>query len=468
MKNKGLLILFIVLFSINAFGQCEQEATLEKTGRIISTKSVEVKNESSDDELSSAENELVLSLTAQAAGASWLLNGTESPVLTVFVDEKYNQDLMLFAGAEKFTYRVSLGRFEKGKHTVAIALNETRSAQKTNQVKIYSLEITSAKLGAAKLAAKKSKQNLAALANSPIIYARPNAIDKFTDIPLITYYEIFPITENHFKIRYTTIFSNEDGGTQTAALMARWGRSTDIEWVYEIELKNDRIVSETYQGANHEIKNFTGKRAFGSHPLIYTVTDNNNFSDTGCAVLRTSLFPVPADLSQKSRETVMDENPWTYRLMAEELIREGRVNPQQMGANTIDDLRNYLFTEVYSENTSAAVVVEVKTKDGKTSRSDFADSRLRVDRSGYKRIAVRVPSTAAPLESLSIICQPASQTENSAGCQNARIVKFVRLDEKYAPTETLNPKGAARSLKPDERWVWLVARQQISVNGQKQ
>ena len=32
------------------------------------------------------------------------------------------------------------------------------------------------------------------------------------------------------------IWSNEDGGTNTPALMARWGRTTDIEWIYRVVL----------------------------------------------------------------------------------------------------------------------------------------------------------------------------------------------------------------------------------------
>ena len=56
------------------------------------------------------------------------------------------------------------------------------------------------------------------------------------------------------------IWSNEDGGTNTPALMARWGRTTDIEWIYRVVLAPDgRIVSEHYQAPNHETKAFTGR-----------------------------------------------------------------------------------------------------------------------------------------------------------------------------------------------------------------
>ena len=58
---------------------------------------------------------------------------------------------------------------------------------------------------------------------------------KFTDIPLVLYCE--RLSDNGVPfLQYTVIFSNEDGGTSTRGLMARWGRTTDIEFVYRVFL----------------------------------------------------------------------------------------------------------------------------------------------------------------------------------------------------------------------------------------
>jgi hypothetical protein len=35
--------------------------------------------------------------------------------------------------------------------------------------------------------------------------------------------------------------------------------------------------------------------------------------------------PLPFDLSHASREEVMDRHPWTYRVMAEEMLREEKI-----------------------------------------------------------------------------------------------------------------------------------------------
>ena len=41
------------------------------------------------------------------------------------------------------------------------------------------------------------------------------------------------------RLRYSVVFSNEDGGTPSDRLMATWGRLTDIEYVYAVERDTD-------------------------------------------------------------------------------------------------------------------------------------------------------------------------------------------------------------------------------------
>ena len=59
------------------------------------------------------------------------------------------------------------------------------------------------------------------------------------------------------------------------------------------------------------------------------------------------IYPVHADLSQHSREELMDRFPWTYKIMAQELEREGKL--RQFGAiagTNVSDPRNYLYVEI--------------------------------------------------------------------------------------------------------------------------
>ena len=73
-------------------------------------------------------------------------------------------------------------------------------------------------------------------------------------------------------------------------------------------------MSAEYQGRDHKLLSFTGRRE-GSHPLLYVVTDNNMLDERGGDV-RFAPAPTRFDLDGVSREVVMDREPWTYRQRA--------------------------------------------------------------------------------------------------------------------------------------------------------
>ena len=103
---------------------------------------------------------------------------------------------------------------------------------------------------------------------APIIYARPNTVGKFTDLPLLMWYEIVPTARGR-QYRYSVIFSNEDGGTQTDRLMATWGRTTDIEFVYGVEVDGGgRILAEEFQGPGHEVPAFKGQHEAAASAVL--------------------------------------------------------------------------------------------------------------------------------------------------------------------------------------------------------
>src|SRR5204862_2970306 len=129
-------------------------------------------------------------------------------------------------------YQVLLGHFQPGEHTLRVDFNRKRSAAKATEIRIQDEKISFVDRGS---------PEYQALSLAPIVYARPNTIGRFSDIPLLMWYETErtgPLT----TIRYSVIFTNEDGGTQTSALMARWGRTTDSEWVYEAQIDAARNV----------------------------------------------------------------------------------------------------------------------------------------------------------------------------------------------------------------------------------
>ena len=92
------------------------------------------------------------------------------------------------------------------------------------------------------------------------------------------------------------------------------------------------------------------------------------------------------NLDRRTRESVMDDNPWIYPLMARELVAEKRIGTR------IEDPREFLYVEAGLDLENAAVSVKVGSdadgwKDSTRGRADLA-----VNRNGWVRIAVHAPA----------------------------------------------------------------------------
>ncbi|HEX7317222.1 MAG TPA: hypothetical protein VF297_25200 [Pyrinomonadaceae bacterium] len=398
--------------------------------------------------------EIGLEIEARSPGASWARKGSEAAALVVTVDGAYNQHVLLWAGEEFNRYYVLLGRLPKGSHKIAVALDEARSATGARRAEVRALRravpITSPEAAA---------EEDFALAHAPFLYARPNTFDHFTDIPLLMYYEI--VREQAVTlVRYTAVFTNEDGGTQTAALFARWGRGTDIEWVYELRHLRGRVVSETFQGVRHETKNFAGQRTNGEHPLLAVASDNNNFSDLACSAVRFAPLPVRARLEAATRESVMDKYPATYRAMTEELQREGRISDTPSDINTVADPREYLYVEAASEQEGAAVAFDVKLKGrDNVFKSDMGEPRLRIERGGYYRTGIRLPKGTAPdsVESVTARCHPHPATASGGTCKRLQLLRVLVLKPDFVPHALPLQKQPEASLDAGETKVFRLA-----------
>lgn len=381
----------------------------------------------------SAEAEVLLDLTASAPGTSWRERGAEAAVATIYVDGRYHQDVILFAGAREFTYQLMLGRVGPGEHSLRVEFNRKQSAAKATSVKIGDAKITTI---------DRKHPEFQAIARAPIIYARPDTIGKFSDIPLLAYYES-ERAGAYDRLIYTVIFSNEDGGTQTTALMARWGRTTDIEWVYETRIGVEGEASAIFQGADHKDTRFAGKLE-ADHPLMYVTTVNNNFSDQGRSQMRFAPRPLPFDARTASREEMMDRHPWTYQVMADEMIREEKIIKERKPGQSINDLRNYVYFDISSDQTGAALSVAVKLKGDPAWRaSDWGIANYRIDRSGNFRTTALLPKRARLEEIERIVARcdvkgdPKNRLELSrvplASCDLRSINNIFVLDDDYQP-----------------------------------
>jgi hypothetical protein len=331
--------------------------------------------------------DVVAVLTATCEGCDWGTRGREAAVLTVSVDGRYDQDLPLVRGRGPADYPVLLGPLAAGPHRLEVAVDPL-SAPRVGQVTV-DVQFR---------AVLPDGPERAAVAHAPIVYQRENAVGHFTDVPLLMYYEERAEDGGRTRLDYTVIFSHEDGGTPADRLMATWGRLTDIELLYSVLLDGEgTILEETYQGKDHVVTAFAGRRE-GRHPLLWVVTDNNMVADRGNTRRRYRPAPRHAQLPDASREAVMDAHPWTYRVMADEVRREGRVRSgARLGSEKVSDLRRYVFLEACGEVHDAQLAFDVAAEVGGRRdwiASDAGEARYRVGRSGCFRGAAALPEEA--------------------------------------------------------------------------
>ena len=255
-------------------------------------------------------------------------------------------------------------------------------------------------------------------AHAPALWLRSDTIGVSTDLPLAMYAEDMRV-KGTGVLRYSVIFSNEDGGTATPALLARWGRTTDIEMAYEEEWRDGRVVTARYQGPDHRVIEYVGTRQ-GEHSSLVTATLNNVFLDRGRTAVRVTMVPTLVDLQSATRESVMDRQPWIYRRMADELQEEGK-------AAVFGDVREYLYVDARLTLSGSAVAASARGEDGTWRSSDRGLKELAVDRNGWVRIAIPHSRGAADV---GFQCYP---TKPAAGTCRVEISRVLSLDEDYKP-----------------------------------
>jgi hypothetical protein len=331
-------------------------------------------------------SEAVVTLTAGCERCDWAQPGREAAALVLSVDGKYSQHLILSRGEAPAGYRVSLGGLAAGPHRLQIRLDRGASAKHAGRVTLQAARFA--------LVPEDSSDH-AMLAFAPILHARPDTLERFTDLPLLMWCERETIPGG-VRLRYSVIFSNEDGGTPIDRLMATWGRATDIEYVYSVELDDaGKLVGEEFQGKDHKLLPFRGPHE-GTHPREWVVTDNNMVGDRGDTTRRYAPAPEPFDLTDVSREALMDAHPWTYRVSAQEARREGRVaEDARPGTGKIPDPRRFVTLEACGEVQDAALAFALGAAGpgGETRwyESDGGLPTFRVARSGCFRSAVALP-----------------------------------------------------------------------------
>ena len=370
--------------------------------------------------------EVTSEIELSAPGSGWGVKGREAVLATVKLDGRALSNLMVYRPSPQ-AYSIFLGALDAGDHRLEVERDGQYSAAGL-ELKAHGARFEEHAL---------PKAGYAMVAHAPILYARANTVGKFTDIPLLSYCE-----RMDGYLQYTTIFSNEDGGTSTRALMARWGRTTDIEHVYRVWLDAaGHATRSTIQTLGHADVEFKGARE-GNHPLLYVSTDNNMVAEEGAAPIRYMLTPLLVDLSDASREAVMDQHPFTYAIATQELEREAKLRPfGTVDGQKISDVRNYLYLEMRITNRDSRVAARVQLAgDPRWRSSHLGRTDYAMERDGWVRTTIELPpgTHANQIAAIGVEClvEPAGRDRPApvaGSCHVAKISRAFLLDRQYVP-----------------------------------
>ncbi|WP_052702971.1 hypothetical protein [Paenibacillus beijingensis] len=281
-------------------------------------------------------------LDLKASSASdWREKDRESAFVRLYVNGVYNQDIILFYGNAPFVYQRMLGCFEAGEYELYAEFRDRESAPLVTSARIERIDVRCVP----------AESPLASVyRHTPLVYGRNLTHpyeSRFTDTPLLLFYSL---TESGGRtvIEYQMMFSHEDEGTPGPLLMSKWGRTTDIEWMYRVELDSDgQLLHAEYQGPHHVTTPFRGGYELGGHPVLQAATGNGNFTDevrSGYCYLLPPLYRWQPQ--REPRERVMDHYPFAYQVTNWEMQRQYELeqpcNPESFA---LADQRSYLFVQ---------------------------------------------------------------------------------------------------------------------------
>jgi len=172
------------------------------------------------------------------------------------------------------------------------------------------------------------------------------------------WYEVVP-TARGSQYRYSVIFSNEERRHADRSADGHVGPYHRHRVRLRRRGRRERTdCRRRIPGAGHEVPAFKGQHE-GRHPLLWVSTDNNMVSETGPTRIRYAPMPVKFDLTDESREAVMDAS-LDLRDCSVEMRREGKIaDDAPAGINKIADPRRFVFVEACGTIGNAALSVSV-------------------------------------------------------------------------------------------------------------
>jgi hypothetical protein len=386
-----------------------------------------------------------VALTLSAPAASWLR--AETAVVTLAVDGRDRQEIILAAGDEPVEYARFLGRRSRGAHVIQLETHSGLSSPVIREVAVTGLRTG---------CVGDDDPSTQLWRYAPVIHYRAldGPLDSLTtDTPLLLFYRRW-VHDGLMSLEYHVVFSHEDAGTDLTGLLARWGHTVDIEWVFRVTLDGaGGVISEEFQGPHHVTHRYRGGRAFGGHPILQVATHNGTVEDRVICPYRTALAPACAQPADEPREGVLQQFPWVYRVSAMEVLRQVPLEvPPVPDAPAPGDLRAYLFLQ-WKRVRGPVVPLEACVRvGGRWYTSAWGREDLVFDDPDAESTAVKMPptTTEAQVSAISLRAKmPIGETVQVA------LVRAFFLGEEYRPRPSFaGPAVCLLDAAAPEQVVW--------------
>ncbi len=368
-----------------------------------------------------------VALTMSAPGTSWLR--AESAVVALDVDGRDRQEVILAGGDEATEYHRFLGRLSGGSHHLRLEVHRDLSFPGVREVIVSRM----------RTGCVGDSDPLAPIwRHAPVMHYRAlnGPLDSLTtDTPLVLFYRM-SASEGRTSVEYHAIFSHEDAGTDLTGLLARWGHTVDIEWLFRVTLdEHGRVISEEFQGPGHGTMPFHGGRAMGGHPVLQVATQNGLVTDRVSCFYRAALAPVCAQPAGEPREGVLQQFPWIYRVSALEILRQVPLEALPLPSSTAPaDLRSYLYIQ-WKRLGGPAIPLEACVRVGDAwYTSAWGRADLAFDERDAESAAVKLPPGTAEADIMGIGIRALSAPLQPI---EIALVRAFFLDEAYRPRSSL-------------------------------
>jgi len=268
----------------------------------------------------------LIALSMDGPGTDWASNADKAVVVSVRVDGRPWQQIVLFEGSTPFTYAGFVGPLRTGRHRVSVRVDTGRSTtgQYVPTVELYRVRL--------RVVAPTSSMYLLEK-YAPVIYGRSDSAS--SDTQLLTYGTATALAGGATELSYVSVWSHEDAGTSFVPFLewGEWGRMTDITGTVSLEVSPTGAISHSMydwcgcQPGFPENRDslletsvpFHGRYFDGTHIIVRNASGNDYQSEVGSTGFRFQQAVVTGPSAGQPREAVMDAHPWTYQVMAQEV-----------------------------------------------------------------------------------------------------------------------------------------------------